>query len=35
MIMNKDGVSSLGITYVDIELYKKVVAKVRIELKSK
>lgn len=35
MIMNKEGVSSLGITYVDIELYKKVVAKVRIELKSK
>ena len=35
MIMNKDGVSSLGITYVDIELHKKVVAKVRIELKSK
>ena len=35
MIINKEGVSSLGITYVDIELYKKVVAKVRIELKSK
>lgn len=35
MIMNKEGVSSLGITYVDIELHKKVVAKVRIELKSK
>ena len=35
MIVNKDGVSSLGITYVDIELHKKVVAKVRVELKSK
>ena len=35
MIINKEGVSSLSITYVDIELYKKVVAKVRIELKSK
>ena len=35
MIMTKEGVTSLGITYVDIELHKKVVAKVRIELKSK
>ena len=35
MIVNKDGVSSLGITYVDIELHKKVVANVRVELKSK
>ena len=31
MIVNKDGVSSLGLTYVDIELHKKVVAKVRVE----
>ena len=35
MIMTKEGVTSLGVTYVDIELHKKVVAKVRIELKSK
>jgi len=31
----KDGLSALGIFYVDIELYKKVVAKVRVELVSK
>ena len=35
MIINNEGVSSLGITYVDIELHKKVIAKIRIELKSK
>ena len=31
----KDSLSSLGAFYVDIELYKKVVARVRVELKSK
>ena len=34
-IMISDSLSNLGITYVDIELYKKVVAKIRIELVKK
>ena len=34
-IMITDSLSNLGMTYVDIELYKKVVAKVRIELIKK
>ncbi len=34
-IMIKDNISNLGITYVDIELYKKVVAKVSVELVKK
>lgn len=34
-IIIKDSLSSLGMFYVDVELYKKVVAKVRIELIKK
>ena len=34
-IMITDSLSNLGMTYVDIELYKKVVAKVRVELIKK
>ena len=34
-IIIKDSLSSLGTFYVDVELYKKVVAKVRIELIKK
>ena len=34
-IMISDSLSNLGITYVDVELYKKVVAKVRVELIKK
>lgn len=34
-VVIKEPLSSLGTFYVDIELYKKVVAKVKIELKSK
>ena len=34
-VKTKESLSSLGTFYVDIELYKKVVAKVRVELKSK
>ncbi len=31
----KENLSTLGVFYVDIELYRKVIAKVRVELKSK
>lgn len=34
-VKSKDSLSTLGAFYVDIELYKKVVAKVRVELISK
>ena len=34
-IIIKDSLSSLGMFYVDVELYKKVVARVRIELIKK
>lgn len=34
-IKSRESLSKLGTFYVDIELYKKVVAKVRVELKSK
>lgn len=34
-VKSKESLSTLGTFYVDIELYKKVVAKVRVELKSK
>ena len=35
MINIKDSLSSLGMFYVDIELYKNVIAKISVELKSK
>lgn len=35
MILNKENLASLGTFFVEVELYKKVIAKVRIELKSK
>lgn len=34
-VKSKESLSTLGTYYVDIELYKKVIAKVRVELKSK
>lgn len=34
-VKSKESLSTLGTYYVEIELYKKVVAKVRVELKSK
>ena len=34
-VKSKESLSTLGTYYVDIELYKNVVAKVRVELKSK
>ena len=34
-IIITDSLSNLGMTYIDIELYKKVVAKVRVELIKK
>ena len=34
-VKSKENLSSLGTYYVEIELYKKVIAKVRVELKSK
>jgi len=34
-VKSNESLSTLGTFYVDIELYKKVIAKVRIELKSK
>lgn len=34
-VKSKESLSTLGTFYVDIELYKKVVAKVKVELKSK
>lgn len=34
-VKSKEVLSTLGTYYVDIELYKKVIAKVRVELKSK
>ena len=34
-VKSKESLSTLGTYYVDIELYKRVVAKVRVELKSK
>ena len=34
-IMISDNLSNLGMTYIDVELYKKVIAKVRVELIKK
>ena len=35
MIISEDGLSSLGSFYVDVQLYKGIIAKVRIELIKK
>ena len=34
-VITKENLSNLGAFYVEIELYKKIVAKVRVEIKSK